>query len=428
MKILSFCFDNAWSFKGEQCLDFDFKSKDKKYASDPRFIELAENHYVPSVITCIGANASGKSNLIKVLIALISFMIDRKSRLAVDFFKLCEEPEELSEFELRFEVSNVIYRYYLSYDHEEKRVEYESLDEANPETGRWKYVFRRKLNYDTGNIHISKGGRSKFSIDKMKRELEHSESLLAVSRSLKHETGLEEILKGLSQTFSYKFETVFPVEQVIKRFQDIEVIDKVSSYLKSFDVGISRIEHTQVDIEEDVLNSSPMKLLKGFIESIPSELGPPPEQLKNIMAGKTSFCEAVHEIDGQEYKFDINFESDGTRQLIKVLFPIILALSSGGVAIIDEIEVGLHPIVVERIIEFFREDMGYGERGQLICSSHSVNVINQLSKRQIVLVEKDRKTQQSEAWSLNDVKDVKERDNFFMNYITGKYGAIPQVG
>nr|WP_239060947.1 ATP-binding protein [Desulfovibrio sp. JC022] len=387
---------------------------------------MAENHYVPSVITCIGANASGKSNLISTLIALLYFMTDRRRELAVDFFKLHKDIVPVSDFELMFEISNTVYRYSLGYNRDGKHVEYEELYESNPKTGRWNYIFKRELD-DDGEIQITKGTKAKFSIDKMKRELEDSESLLAVSSSLKHETGFEKILEGLSLFFAYKYNNYVPVIEATKAFKDLNIIDNVSNYLKSFDVGIERIEHSEIEIEQEFLDSEPVKKIKGLLENMPDESIPTPKVYTNFFAGKVEVCEAIHEINGVEYRFDINLESDGTKQLIKVLFPIIAALTTGGVAIIDKIEVGLHPIVVEEIIELFRKQSGEELRGQLICSSHSVNVINQLSKRQIVLVEKDRQTLESQAWFLNDVKDVKERDNFFMNYITGKYGAIPQV-
>nr|WP_275406858.1 ATP-binding protein [Desulfovibrio sp. JC010] len=387
---------------------------------------MAENHYVPSVITCIGANASGKSNLIKTLSALLSFMTNRQKALKIDFFRLSEKPSPISDFELVCEISGTIFRYSLGYDRAAAQVDYEELYESNPKTGRWNYIFKRELD-DDGEIQITKGTKAKFSIDKMKRELEHSESLLAVSDSLKHETGLEEILEGLNLFFVYKYNNYVPVIEATKAFKDLNIIDNVSNYLKSFDVGIERIEHSEIEIEQEFLDSEPVKKIKGLLDNMPDESIPTPKVYTNFFAGKVEVCEAIHEINGFEYRFDINLESDGTKQLIKVLFPIIAALTTGGVAIIDEIEVGLHPIVVEEMIERFREQSGEELRGQLICSSHSVNVINQLSKRQIVLVEKDRKTLESQAWFLNDVKDVKERDNFFMNYITGKYGAIPQV-
>lgn len=426
MKILSFCFNNAWSFKADQCLDFAFKSVDAKYREDSRFIQIDNDYYVPSVVTCIGANASGKSNLMTALISVLFFITNRDTDLDVSPFILCKDVTPISDFELLFELKNIIFRFSLSYNHEVDRVEFEELFELNAETGRWNYFYKRWLD-DNGGIAITKSPKSKFNIDKMKRELEHSESLLAVSRDLKHETGLKHILNGLQNFYVYKYNVASPVEEVVRMFKDIDVIDKVSDYLKAFDVGIARIEHSEVDLDHDFLEFEPVKKIIDLVESMPAGTISHSNIYKKLIQGKAQICEAVHEVDGVEYKFNINNESDGTKQLIKILFPIIAALSSGGVAIIDEIEVGLHPIVVEGIIELFREQTGDKVRGQLICNSHSVNVINQLSKRQIVLVEKDRSSLESQAWFLHDVRDVKERDNFFMNYITGKYGAVPQV-
>jgi len=101
------------------------------------------------------------------------------------------------------------------------------------------------------------------------------------------------------------------------------------------------------------------------------------------------------------------------------------ALNAGGLAIIDELESDLHPHMLTPILNLFFSPKTNPHNAQIIFTTHAIEVMNQLHKAQIVLVEKDAACE-SDAWRLDDIKGVRVEDNLYAKYMAGAYGAIPQ--
>ena len=60
-------------------------------------------------------------------------------------------------------------------------------------------------------------------------------------------------------------------------------------------------------------------------------------------------------------------------------------------------------------------------------TGHSVSLLEDLEKEEIVLCEKDRQGR-AEVYSLMDIKSVHRRDNLYKKYLGGVYGAVPHIG
>lgn len=70
------------------------------------------------------------------------------------------------------------------------------------------------------------------------------------------------------------------------------------------------------------------------------------------------------------YSVDFEFESTGIRKAVR-MFYLFMNASHGGIAIIDEIDAGLHDVFLTKLIEFFAL---YGE-GQIIMTTHNVQLM-----------------------------------------------------
>ncbi|MEQ1539483.1 MAG: ATP-binding protein [Sphingorhabdus sp.] len=132
--------------------------------------------------------------------------------------------------------------------------------------------------------------------------------------------------------------------------------------------------------------------------------------------------------DGLTVDLPWALESHGTKAFIRI-FPLISgALETGSVAIIDEIDAQLHPLMLAHLIEWFH---GRSERNpndaQLWFSGHSATLLQDLTKEEILLCEKDRMGR-TEVYSLTDVEGVGRKENFYSKYLSGVYGAVPQIG
>ena len=120
-------------------------------------------------------------------------------------------------------------------------------------------------------------------------------------------------------------------------------------------------------------------------------------------------------------------ESHGTRQFLK-LFPLIShSLATGSVAIIDELDAAIHPMILPEIIEWHYDPVRNPHNAQLWMSCHNVSLLEALSKDEIVFCEKNQQGI-TEIYCLNDIKAVRRDDNYYKKYLGGLYGAVPRIG
>ena len=127
----------------------------------------------------------------------------------------------------------------------------------------------------------------------------------------------------------------------------------------------------------------------------------------------------------KEHLLPFQYESTGTRNLFTLLRNILVVLENGGVAVLDEMDTDLHPLMVPEVVSLFTSKTYNPKNAQLLFSVHSAQVLNELDKQQVVLVEKNEQNV-SESWGLKDL-GVRVDDNFYAKYMSGAYGAIPKL-
>jgi uncharacterized protein len=124
-------------------------------------------------------------------------------------------------------------------------------------------------------------------------------------------------------------------------------------------------------------------------------------------------------------------QSDGTLSWIALLVPALEALSSGSVVFIDEIDSSLHPRLTARMIELFHSTDVNGRGAQLIFTTHDATLLGTsfgrevLARDEIWFVEKDTRGATS-LYPLTDFHPRKE-ENTERRYLGGSYGAVPAV-
>lgn len=131
--------------------------------------------------------------------------------------------------------------------------------------------------------------------------------------------------------------------------------------------------------------------------------------------------------DGLDRLMLFHQQSRGTREFLKYLPVFDRTLRSGGVAVLDEIDGALHPLMAIEIIRWFRDPERNPFNAQFWFSSHNVALLDELEKEEVVLVEKDAGGRTS-AYGLPDVVGVRRGENLRGKYLSGAYGAIPRIG
>jgi len=122
----------------------------------------------------------------------------------------------------------------------------------------------------------------------------------------------------------------------------------------------------------------------------------------------------------------VQYESSGTKQLFILFKTILQVLDRGGIAILDELDVSLHPDIIAALFDLFSQTETNPHNAQFIFSTHSHGILSKLDKYQIILTEKNSKCG-SEAWRLDEMENVRADDNYYSKYIAGAYGAVPQI-
>jgi len=150
--------------------------------------------------------------------------------------------------------------------------------------------------------------------------------------------------------------------------------------------------------------------------------------IEEIGIGKaTSDPRLLFKHSGLDQIITFDRESHGTRQFIKVFPYILTALNSGGVAIIDELDTTIHPLILPEILRWFSDRDRNPHNAQLWATCHSVSLLSELTKEEVLFCEKDA-TGNTLVFKLADIERVRRNENFYGKYLGGVYGAVPVVG
>lgn len=121
-------------------------------------------------------------------------------------------------------------------------------------------------------------------------------------------------------------------------------------------------------------------------------------------------------------------ESQGVQELFK-LAPIIKdALDKGTVLCVDELGSGLHPDLLVHLWWLFNTPNNNPNGAQLVLTTHETELLYSLYMRpdQFYMVEKDSLEKTSQLYSLADFTDCTGR-NMRDLYMAGKLGAVPNI-
>lgn len=138
-----------------------------------------------------------------------------------------------------------------------------------------------------------------------------------------------------------------------------------------------------------------------------------------------------HEIENENgdienYELELGEESLGTQNLF-FFSPILKeAFEKGKVIIVDEIDKSLHPLLVEFIIKLFHNSEINKNNAQLIFNTHDTNLLSldNFRRDQIWFTEKEPKKGTTDLYPLDDFS-VRKTENVQKGYLNGRYGAIP---
>ena len=118
---------------------------------------------------------------------------------------------------------------------------------------------------------------------------------------------------------------------------------------------------------------------------------------------------------------EYNRESTGTKNILKIL-PYLISTAKGKTVIIDEIDNGIHDLLILKILENLSEDL----KGQLIITTHNTLLLEEEFIKDSIYIFKVDENANKKLLSLNKFEGrIHPNLSIRKRYLKGLYGGIP---
>ena len=411
--LIEFSVKNFLSFKDKVTLSMEKGNGDENLDN----IILKDDVALLKTAAIYGANASGKSNILKALTCAI-LMVRNSSLIPVggkwNFLKpfLFDETSKNkpSEFEFIFITNNVKYRYFFSAD--ASRIYDEVLDAYYSQKPT--NIFRRT------KTNIYEFNSDKNKLDSLSANNTENKLFLATATTWNYNKTKDAFL-----WFANTIDTYDSMDKLANK--DLYDYSSDENGLKEFALKLLResdilIKDIYVDYQEKEIDNTVEDTLISSFANTGKKVG-----IKNVN------IEFEHEITDESdnthtYKLNFTEESSGTRLLFAFAPFLKKAFETTKIIVIDELEKSMHPVLVEFIVKLFNNKEINQANSQLIFTTHAINLLNLelLRRDQIWFTEKNPKNGVSDLYPL-DSFSVRKDENIQKGYINGRYGAIPFI-
>lgn len=411
--LLEFRTKNFRSLRDEQVLSL-VASKDKTLQDTHT---LATGHKAAPALLCsavvYGANAGGKSNLIKALQYMRGVVVESATVIqpgqtfAVQPFRLdADSASQSTEFEVTFILEGVRYQY--GFAMTQQRIVREHLlvyKAAKPQ--RW---FDRHFDIDTGKDVYDFGPGLKGSKNLWEGATRPNALFLSMAAQLNSESLRPVFDWFVNGLVIFNEQAQLTPQAAIQMLRQTEGRKQICDFLSAADISIADIEVVTRTVPGQAVH---FDLVGGKTEVRAEEMEE--HQLR-----------FSHVTDQGRAVFDLMDESNGTRNLLFLAAPVLDILRKGLTLIIDELDTSLHTLLVRELVRLFHQpDVNTGG-AQLIFTTHDTSLLNapDLFRRdQVWFVEKDRH-QASSLVSLSEFSPRKD-EALERGYLIGRYGGVP---
>ena len=360
-----------------------------------------EDVRLPTVVGFFGSNASGKSTILRSIVSSVKFALhsfDWTDEINLLFQPYRQKdwwgkPTKITiEFDCKIssDKPTTIFRYELHVAHtahefNNKTIAYESLSYA-PQ-GKFRCLFERKGQ----DIHFSQEFGIANTNDPRKESIRPNASVISTLTKLNHALSIH--LSQIIGTMQTNYIGVTKIQPNANQWlsvyaNDKTCLDRLNRELRRFDVGL----------ESMVIEPGNQGLLFAKFQHV-----------------------------GLDDFIYFGEESAGTQRFVEIFPRLHYVLETGSIAIIDEIDTDLHPLLLPELFRWFNDPERNPYGAQLFFTAHNPALLDDLEKEQIFFTEKPS-GESSHVYGARDIKGLRREPSLMKKYLAGELGAVPHVG
>lgn len=421
------------------------KAKNFKSLKDIEFNLNKTKTKTNQFISIYGENGSGKTNIVELFKLLQQITMARRidvvmNKMPKEFWKIQEEMSDQLSMEIReiFQLSPQLNQYRMLDEKEATEIEYGF--KINNKNGFYYIKFNNEIIEEKLYYMAGKQRGYLFQIkkddSKINKDLNNS-----IFLNKKYN---EELTEGIDKYWGkYSFLSLLSFEMAEKNKYYIE--NNISKNI--FEV-INHIWEMTVHVDKGTFRTIPdsfvkvRKLNNIQVGNVKKEKIHEIEKYENIL--NIFFTQAYADIKEVKYKIDekedrlyyelyfnkmiggkiksipSKYESDGTKRILNQ-FDTIIGSLLGETVILDEIDNGIHDVLMKNIIMSIKDEI----TGQLIITTHNTLLLEILPKEYIYILSTDYNGNKT----INSIKEygikIQKNNNARDLYFKGVFGGIP---
>ncbi len=423
--IINFSVQNFGSIKDKQTLTFE---ADKSEHLENSYVINTNGLRLLKIILIYGANASGKTTILKALEFLRDIVLEPETKKTDElyfqpFLFDSETPEQNSIMSIEFLANDT--KYYYEVEFFKKAIVNEVLNYYNPNKAN---VFKRNTDINNQFAEIKFG--SKIKIDKtIEKNLEANTlwNNTVLGGFLKTNVDIKE-LKVVVEWFKNYLRPLIYTRTQLEGF----VTSKIEkSELSKLDV-INVLKKADFHITDIVIQEEEKEIPDGLIHFLKGQLKDSPDEIKKLEEkGKVTSVniEFEHTVNQTKYTLPIEMESQGTRRFYGFAGLLALLIKNSTAFPIDELESSLHPDLYMHFILSFLLNT---DKSQLIATTHNREILDNkdVFRNDAIWFTDKNENCSTELYSLADFDSsiVRNTTNILNAYKSGKLKATPNLG
>ena len=421
------------------------KAKNFKSLKDIEFNLNKTKTKTNQFISIYGENGSGKTNIVELFKLLQQSIMSRATDIAMNkmpkqFWKIQEEMSDQLPTEIKqiFQLSFNLKEYRMLDEEEATEIEYGF--KINNKDGFYYIKFNDEIIEEKLYYMAGKQRAYLFQINK-----ENNKITKNLNKNIFiNEKYNEELIDGIDKYWGkYTFLSLLSFETIEKNKDYInnniskniiEVIDRIWLMTVHVDKGALKIipdgfvkARKLNNIQKGIVKKDKLSEIKKYENVLNIFFTQAYADIKEVKYEINEKEDRIHyelyfnkKIGGQIKSIPSRLESDGTRRILNQ-FDTIIGSLLGETVIIDEIDNGIHDVLMKNIIMSIKDEI----TGQLIITTHNTLLLEILPKENIYILSSDRNGNKT----INSIKEygikIQKNNNARDLYFKGVFGGIP---